>query len=122
MCVIHVFYLYAALSRGVGALHVSILYFYTALNEDLNKFCIYRDIQIDMRLLTVVIKRPLSNCTVLLNLEDIPQVEFMFLVFTGMPGESYRRQLRSLLLYLCYVFRALINFLCVDNFTVFCCC
>ena len=75
MCVIHVFYLFAALSRGVGALHVSVLYFYTALNEDLNKFCIYRDIQIDMRLLTVVIKRPLSNCTVLLNLEDVPQAE-----------------------------------------------
>ena len=28
---------------------------------------------------------------------------------TRMPGESYRRRLRSLLLYLCYVFRALIN-------------
>ena len=26
-----------------------------------------------------------------------------------MPGESYRRRLRSLFLYLCYVFRALIN-------------
>ena len=26
-----------------------------------------------------------------------------------MPGESYRRQLRSLLLYLCYVFQVLIN-------------
>ena len=36
-------------------------------------------------------------------------MEFMYLVFTRMPGESYRRQLRSLLLYLCYVFRALIN-------------
>ena len=33
----------------------------------------------------------------------------MYLVFTRMPGESYRRRLRSLL---CYVFRALIN-LCV---------
>ena len=33
----------------------------------------------------------------------------MYLVFTRMPGESYRRRLRSLLLYLCYVFRALIN-------------
>ena len=34
-------------------------------------------------------------------------VEFMYLVFTGVPGESYRRRLGSLLL--CYVFRALIN-------------
>ena len=36
----------------------------------------------------------------------------MYLVFsvTRMPGEpSYRRRLRSLLLYLCYVFRALIK-------------
>ena len=40
----------------------------------------------------------------------------MYLVFTRMPGESYRRRLRSLLLYLCYVFRALINSL------VCCCC
>ena len=41
--------------------------------------------------------------------EDIPLVEFMYLVFTRMPGESYHRRLKSLLLYLCYVFRALIN-------------
>ena len=33
----------------------------------------------------------------------------MYLVFTRMPGECYRRRLRSLSLYLCYVFRALIN-------------
>ena len=33
----------------------------------------------------------------------------MYLAFTRLPGESYRRRLRSLLLYLCYVFRALIN-------------
>ena len=32
----------------------------------------------------------------------------MYLVFTRMPGESYRRRLKSLLLYFCYVFRALI--------------
>ena len=41
--------------------------------------------------------------------EDVPLVEFVYLVFTRMPGESYRRRLGSLLLYLCYVFRALIN-------------
>ena len=33
----------------------------------------------------------------------------MYLVFTRKPAESYRRRLRSFLLYLCYVFRALIN-------------
>ena len=33
----------------------------------------------------------------------------LYLVFTRMPGESYRMQLRSLLLYLCYVFWALIS-------------
>ena len=32
----------------------------------------------------------------------------MYLVFTRMPDESFRRRLRSLL-YLCYVFPALIN-------------
>ena len=41
--------------------------------------------------------------------EDLALVEFMYLVFTHMPGESYRRRLGSLLLYLCDVFRALIN-------------
>ena len=33
----------------------------------------------------------------------------MYLVFTRMPGESYRRRFRSLLLYYCDVFRVLIN-------------
>ena len=34
------------------------------------------------------------------ELSNVPLVEFMYLVFTRMPGESYRRRLRSLLLYL----------------------
>ena len=41
--------------------------------------------------------------------EDVLLAEFMYLVFTRMPGESYRRRLRSLSLCLCCVFRALIN-------------
>ena len=41
--------------------------------------------------------------------EGVSLVEFRYLVFTRMPGESYRRRLRSLLLCLCDVFRALIN-------------
>ena len=41
--------------------------------------------------------------------EDVPMMEFMYVVFTHMPGESYCRQRGSLLLYLCYVFWALIN-------------
>ena len=40
---------------------------------------------------------------------NAPLVEFTYLVFTCMPGDSYRRRLQSLLLCLCYVFRALIN-------------
>ena len=43
------------------------------------------------------------------KMEDVPLVEFMYLVFTHTPGESYRRRHRSLLLCLCDVFRALIN-------------
>ena len=43
------------------------------------------------------------------NVEDVPLVEFMYFVFTRMPGESYCRWLRSLLLYLCYIFWVLIN-------------
>ena len=54
----------------------------------------------------IIITVNITNITVL---EDVPLVEFMYLVFTRMPGESYRRRLRSLLLCLCYVFRALIN-------------
>ena len=41
--------------------------------------------------------------------EDVPQVVFMYLVFTPMPGESDRRRCRSLLLCLWDVFQALIN-------------
>ena len=40
---------------------------------------------------------------------NVPLMEFMYLVFTRMPGESYCRRLRSLLLCLCDVFRTLIN-------------
>ena len=42
----------------------------------------------------------------------------MYLVFKRMPGESYRRRHRSLLLYMGYVFRAPVNSLvqnCVDS-------
>ena len=46
---------------------------------------------------------------ILYKTKDVPQVEFMYLVFTSLPGESYRRRLRSLLVYLCDVFWALIN-------------
>ena len=44
-----------------------------------------------------------------IQFEDVPLVEFMYLVFTCMPGESYCRWFRSLLLYLCYVVWVLIN-------------
>ena len=44
---------------------------------------------------------------------DVPLADFMYLVFTSMPNESYRRQLRSSLLCLCDRFQALINsFVC----------
>ena len=42
-------------------------------------------------------------------LEDVPLMELIYLVFTRMPRESNSRRLRSLLLYLCDVFRALIH-------------
>ena len=41
--------------------------------------------------------------------EGVSLVEFMYLVFARIPGESYRRRLRSLLLCLCDVFHVLIN-------------
>ena len=67
--------------------------------------------------------------------ETVPLVEFMYVVFTRMPGESYRRRLRSLLLCLFDVLRALINslfvyfvlvllfclFVCLFCLFLFCC-
>ena len=46
---------------------------------------------------------------------ESPLVEFiyLYLVFTRMPGENYRKRLGSFLLCLCYVFGALINSVCV---------
>ena len=41
--------------------------------------------------------------------ENVPVVEFMYLVFTRMPVQGDRRRLGSLLPCLCDVFRALIN-------------
>ena len=46
--------------------------------------------------------------------DDVPLVELMYLVFTRMPGASYRRRLGSLSLGLSDVFRALLSSLCVD--------
>ena len=48
-----------------------------------------------------------------LCVDDIPLVEFMYLVFTRIPGESYHRRLMPLLLFLCDACRALINSLVV---------
>ena len=39
--------------------------------------------------------------------DGVPLVELLYLVFTRMPGENYRRRLRSLL-YLCDVIPALL--------------
>ena len=45
-----------------------------------------------------------------ISFEDVPLVQFMHVVSTRLPGERYRRRLRSFLLFsLCYVFWALIN-------------
>ena len=42
--------------------------------------------------------------TKILTLKDVPLVKFLYLVFTRMPGESYRRRFGSFLLCLCDVF------------------
>ena len=39
----------------------------------------------------------------LISCEDVPLVEFMYLVFTRMPVRITVRRLRSLLLYLCFI-------------------
>lgn len=43
----------------------------------------------------------LLGCFVLFCIEEVPPVEFRYLMFTHMPGESHSRQLGSFLLYLC---------------------
>ena len=57
----------------------------------------------------------LHICSDVLHCENAPLVEFTYLVFSGMPSESYCRPFRSLLLHTmsCEVFRALINSLCL---------
>ena len=64
--------------------------------------------------------RLLFSCCSFLALKRCTSGEFMYLLFTRMPGESYRRRLRFLSLYLGNVFRALINSLvcCGGDFTV----
>ena len=47
--------------------------------------------------------------------KDVPLVEFMFLVFTHMAGESYHSKLGALLLCLRDVFQVLINSLVFDS-------
>ena len=81
-------------------------------NKDLSNLC---QLSPGMRVNTVYINfiytLHLHACQVKVTIGDI------YLAFTCMPGESYHRWLRSLLLYLCYIFQVLINSLCVD-FTV----
>ena len=50
-----------------------------------------------------------SNSVTMATFKDVPLVEFMFLVFTHIPGVSCCKWLRSLLLYVCYIFWVLIN-------------
>ena len=75
---------------GLGALSIHYYYHYPG-SPSLTSLTVSVDVKHQVYLLIT-------------ELEDVPLVEFMYLVFTRMPGESYRRQLRSLLLYLCYVF------------------
>ena len=65
---------------------------------------------------TVGSKNLLESNKVISQFEEVLLVEFIYLVFTRMPCESYRRRLRPLLLY--YVFRELINSLVCWYFTV----
>ena len=46
----------------------------------------------------------------------MPPVELIYLVFTRMPGESYRRRVTSLLLCLCDIFLALMDSLVCNTY------
>ena len=58
------------------------------------------------------------GCSLYLK-EDAPLVEFVYLVFTRMRRESYRKRLGPLLLCSCEVFRAQMNSLCLLRFNEF---
>ena len=62
------------------------------------------DLATDLALIIKIQKYPL----------DVPLVEFVYLVFTRMPGQSCRRSLRPWLLCLCDVFQPLMNSLAMD--------
>ena len=47
-------------------------------------------------------------------IEDVPLVEFIYLMFPCMPGQSYHRR-RGSLLYLCYIFQAISFFVPILN-------
>ena len=51
---------------------------------------------LESRMLKVFLLTEFHYSPTYLHAEDIPLVEFMYFVFTGMPGKSYRRRLRSL--------------------------
>ena len=94
---------------------ITIMYIYHALINALSAHMIH--INLNMIFYTHLQHRPtktiyINYCTYLYFIgtsEDVPVVEFMYLVFVRMAGESYGRRLRSLLLYLRYVFRELIS-------------
>ena len=64
---------------------------------------------LESRMLKVFLLTEFHYSPIYLRVEDIPLVEFMYFVFTGMPGKSYRRRLRSLSLCSGDVFWALMN-------------
>ena len=51
---------------------------------------------------------PIAVVQLVYDTEDVPWMEFVYLVFTCMPGKCYCRKFRSLLFW-CDIFRALIN-------------
>ena len=60
--------------------------------------------QTDMHDTTAIVEKDVSPCFSVC-FEGVPLVEFICLVFTHMPGESYERRFRSLLLCLLSVER-----------------
>ena len=59
-------------------------------------------------------------CVVGAIFTNVPLVELIYLFFTRMPGESYRRRLRSLLPCLCVTsFERFLTSLCIDRWSSF---
>ena len=103
--------------RGAGvahplspAAHLQQRWHFCCCLEHCNTESKHKGVNLCLKDVTQTQQQSLELPTVALgDIQDVPLVESTCLVFTHVPSASYHRKLRSLLLCLCDIFRALIN-------------